>query len=169
MTQLCSACRPVGKRGSSDAYEILLVCIHEHNQKNECEKYTKEGWCNCHPAFAVRIGIGEGKGIIYKDVNENYNVAGVAINLSSRIMSLGDGMQILLSSEAYQNLIDMTNELGLEDAFARFPDIEVKDGLKVDVYQYRPANRPSVNGSDPESVVLFGHFAEMRALMGHRR
>jgi len=153
------------QRIALDFAEMLLVCIHEHNQKSECEKYTKEGWCNCHSSFAVRIGISEGKGIIYKDVNENYNVAGVAINLASRIMALGDGMQILLSSEAYQNLIDMTNELGLEDAFLPFPDIEVKHGIKINVYQYRPSNKISVNGSEPEFLQLNRQFEEMRALM----
>jgi hypothetical protein len=39
------------QRIALDFAELLLGHIHEHNRNNECEKYAKEGWCNCHPAL----------------------------------------------------------------------------------------------------------------------
>ena len=67
----------------------------------DCQIFTDNGWCNCHEFFDVRIGIADGKAIVFKDINDNYNVAGNPINIASRVMGLGDRQQIILTDEAY--------------------------------------------------------------------
>src|SRR5690349_3378252 len=39
-----------------------------------CEVFKKDGWCNCHDFFDVRIGVADGKAIVFKDINGNYNI-----------------------------------------------------------------------------------------------
>lgn len=134
--------------------EKLLSAIHESNQSNHCEKFEKDGWCNCHNNFKVRIGVHEGKGIVYKDINNNYNVAGVTINIAERIMGLVDGMQIIFSEEAYTNLIDLTTDTDLESKFELFENIPVKHGIKLNVYQYRPKDKEFINCSDSQQLIL---------------
>ncbi len=73
----------------------------------ECEKFNSFGWCNCHNKFNVKIGISEGRGIIYKDFNQNYNLAGSMINMASRLLSEANRNQILLTQEAYKQIIDL--------------------------------------------------------------
>jgi len=137
-----------------DFAEALLSTIHEHNSREPCEKFNEEGWCNCHTHFKVRIGIHEGKGIIYRDINGNYNVAGGAINIAERIMGLGDGMHILLSEPSFHNLIDMTTDTDLESQFKLYEDMIVKHGVKLDIYQYCPTDKDYVNVSEPKDLVM---------------
>jgi len=116
--------------------KIFLEKIHEHNKIQICDRFIEPGWCNCHDNFNIRVGISEGKGIIYKDLNENYNVAGNVINMASRVMQLSDPNSILLTEEAYKNLIDMTLDTDIEDSFKEFVNIKIKHGIRLNIYQY---------------------------------
>ena len=129
---------------------MLLEEVHKHNIENDCEFFKENGWCNCHDNFNLRIGLSEGKGIIYTDLNGNYNVAGNVINMASRVMSLGDNNSIILTEKAYENVIDMTEDTILKKNFKLYKDIEIKHGLKLNIYQYCPKyayinNKPSKN------------------------
>ncbi len=44
--------------------KTLLKTIYLANQATACDKFTEQGWCNCHSNLYVRIGMSEGKGII---------------------------------------------------------------------------------------------------------
>jgi len=149
-----------------DFAKALLFVIHEKNIATPCETFEKEGWCNCHDNFRVRIGISEGKGIVYKDVNGSYNVAGATINVAARIMNLADGMQILLSDLAYHNLIDMTTDTKLEEKFRVFKDLQVKHGVKLDIYQYSPRDEAFVNSLEPSRIALMIKMRELQEEMG---
>lgn len=138
--------------------------IHENTQMNDCERFKENGWCNCHNSFNVRIGVTEGKGIIYKDLNGNYNVVGNVINLASRIMSFGDDNHILLNSDAYTNIIDMTNDVNFEDCFVFYPHIKIKHGFFVDIYQYSP-NNDYINSSTPKKIKAQNTMKQMRESM----
>jgi class 3 adenylate cyclase len=98
----------------------LLKEIHDLNEKTPCPKYDDQGWCNCHANLGVRIGVSEGRGVIYKDVNGNYNVAGGVINFASRVMGLADRGQIMFTEEAYRQIIDMVDDPNLVDRFTEF-------------------------------------------------
>lgn len=102
----------------------------------ECKIFSEQGWCNCHSFFDVRIGVAEGKAIIYKDYNGSYNVAGSTVNIASRVMNLCDRQNILFTESAYKSLIDMTEDTKIESRFSSLGLISVKHGAKVDVYQY---------------------------------
>jgi class 3 adenylate cyclase len=56
--------------------------------------------------FEVRIGIGQNLDNIFKDINDNLNVAGSGINTSARVMDFADGSQILISSAVKEVLSD---------------------------------------------------------------
>lgn len=144
-----------------DFARLLLEAVHEHNKTNDCDRFKEQGWCNCHDNFNLRVGLAEGKGIIYKDINGNYNVAGNVINMASRIMQLGDGNSIMLTEEAYKNLIDMTSDTSLEDDFASFKEIKVKHGLKMNVYQYKP-ECDYINPEIPKEIVESLAFKDFR-------
>jgi len=130
---------------------MLLEKVHEHNISNNCERFIEQGWCNCHDNFNLRIGLSEGKGIIYKDINKNYNVAGNVINMASRVMNLGDSNSILITEETYKNIIDMTSDVTFEDDFEYFEEIKIKHGKKINIYQYRP-KCDYINNKTPKKI-----------------
>jgi len=123
----------------------LMQDIHDFNNAAVCPIFEQQHWCDCHPMFNIRIGIAEGRGILYKDIKKDYNVAGNTINTAARIMDLADGKQILLSELAFQNVIGMERVPDLERYNRLFKDVEVKHGKQVNVYQYCPLNQSSIN------------------------
>ena len=142
-----------------DLAKAILEKIHEHNTKNSCERFNEHGWCNCHDNFNLRIGISEGKGIIFKDINGNHNVAGTTINIAARVMQKGDGNTILLTEDAYNNIIDMTEDTALEDDFKIFENIEVKHGVKLNIAQYCPES-DFINSQIPDDIKRDNAFKE---------
>jgi len=132
--------------------KLLLQNIYEHNGQNRCAKFENNGWCNCHDNYNISVGVSEGKGILYKDVNNNYNVAGNVINLAARLMSIAEKNQILLSEEAYSQLVDMVDDPYLDDKFTHYHDVYIKHGLKITVYQYTPRDCCFLNCEAPTKV-----------------
>lgn len=140
---------------------LLLEKVHEHNISNNCERFIEQGWCNCHDNFDLRIGLSEGKGIIYTDINKNYNVAGNVINMASRVMNMGDSNSILITEETYKNIIDMTSDVTLEDDFEFFEEIKIKHGIKLNIYQYRP-QCDYINNKTPNKIAEYLVMREIR-------
>ncbi|MBI4751787.1 MAG: hypothetical protein HY774_25165 [Acidobacteria bacterium] len=128
----------------------LLHLIKSNNKKFACVQFQRENWCNDHNHFKLRIGINEGNGIVYKDVNRNYNFAGTTINMASRIMDFADGMQILFSENAYQKLVDFDHTL--TDNFKNSIEIEVKFGIKLKVRQYFSSDYEYINSESPQKI-----------------
>jgi hypothetical protein len=138
----------------------LLKASHELREGTGCEVFAAEGWCNCHSHFNLRIGISEGRGIVYIDVNENYNVAGTPVNMASRVMTLADRNQILFTDDAYRQIIDMSTDISFLNHFVEFRNVGIKHGLRVTVYQYSAANEPSLNNAPPEQLLVSQRFDE---------
>ena len=130
----------------------LLRTIDDKNRHSYCEKFASHGWCNCHQNFNLTIGISEGKGIIYTDLNGNYNVAGFVINMAARAMGQADRNQIVLTQEAYTQLIEMDEDATFADKFQAF-EVELKHGVQVQVYQYRNQSDSFVNSSPPRDLM----------------
>jgi class 3 adenylate cyclase len=133
-------------------------------QNVECPIFSEHGWCNCHNFFDVRIGISDGKGIVFKDINSNYNFAGNPINFASRVMGLGDRRQILLTEEAYKNMIDMTEDTALENKFTAHGQMEVKHDVTLGIYQYigAEADKKFLNTSSPILVNIQQQIKSLR-------
>jgi formylglycine-generating enzyme required for sulfatase activity len=112
----------------------LLKSVDKFNKKEDCQKFREQGWCNCHGAFLLRCGISEGKLIIYKDLNGNFNLAGDVINMAARVMGLADASQVFLTHEAFCAAAEMIPDV--ETKFRKYRKAQIKHGLRIDVYQY---------------------------------
>jgi hypothetical protein len=148
-----------------DFIDCLLEAIHAHNTQNTCERFVSSGWCNCHTSFYVRVGASEGRGIVFKDVNGLYNVAGTTMNLAARVMGLGDRMNVLLTASAYRNLVDMTTDIALEEQFREYTNIQIKHGVTLNLYQYCPSDRVWVSALEPEYLRLSNKMSSMKSAM----
>ena len=113
----------------------LLTAIGIRRAAADCSVFRRNrGWCDCHDAMNVRIGISEGQLIVYKDINDNFNVAGTTVNVAARVMSIAQDNQIFFSEYAYRQILDMVPRVAAR--FIEYRDVEVKHGLLLNVYQY---------------------------------
>jgi class 3 adenylate cyclase len=131
----------------------LLKAIEELNKEGSCDKFKEQKWCNCHPFFQITLGIAEGKVVLYKDLNGNYNVAGNAINMAARVMKLADPNQIILTEDAYRQLIALVNDPTLGDKFLEFKNAPIKHGSKINVYQYIDTSESYLNSAPIGSLM----------------
>ncbi|MCK4795134.1 MAG: hypothetical protein KAV87_66000 [Desulfobacteraceae bacterium] len=132
----------------------LLESAQSLRDEDTCAKFNEEGWCNCHPYFNLRIGISEGKGIVFKDLREQYNIAGGVVNMAARIMGLGDSNQIMFTQEAYNQIVDMVDDPHFVDLFSEFADIEIKHNAKIKVYQFVDKSLSFLSSDPPEDLTL---------------
>jgi hypothetical protein len=137
-----------------DFARALIRRTGEFNAENPCPRFEQDGWCNCHANHNLRFGLTEGKSVIYRDVNDAYNVAGNAVNLSARVMNEADPNQILLADHTYSQLIDLVDDPALSDQFRGFDDIAVKHGLRIGLFQYVNAEDSHLNVEPPSDPVL---------------
>lgn len=136
-------------------FSISFLNNSASSRKDEsCSIFNEHRWCNCHSFFDVRIGVSDGKTIVYKDINDNYNVAGNAINIASRVMGIADGQQIIFTNDAFRNIIDMTEDTQLESKFVSHGKVIVKHDLSVDVCQYIGNGENFLNTSIPDLVTI---------------
>jgi hypothetical protein len=140
----------------------LLQNIHDHNIEYSCSKFNEHGWCNCHENYHVRIGVSEDRGIIYRDLNDNYNVAGNVINMAARVMGLADRSQILFTSEAFRQIVDMVDDTDLVDKFKEYKNIVVKHGVTLSIYQYVSQLEDFINSCPPKKLESINRVKDAR-------
>ena len=139
----------------------LLRAVHEHNKKHSCEKFSGQGWCHCHPAFNLCIGISDGKGIIYRDINDAYNVAGTVINIAARVMGLAGPQQILFSEDAYRQFIDMVDDVRVDERFREYRSVLIKHDLNIKVFQYVEPEAEYLNSNPVEKLDMAEKATEL--------
>lgn len=124
--------------GLHDAHLVFATALlHEIGVRSataDCARFRRQNWCDCHDAMRVRVGVSEGKVIVYKDINENFNIAGTTMNIAARVMGVAGANEILFSEEAYEQFKDMTR--GVAGNFIGYKGVVVKHGLTLTVYQY---------------------------------
>ena len=131
----------------------LLEEIYNINMINKCEIFEKNGWCDCHDYFNLRIGISEGKAILFKDINEQYNVAGSVVNMAARVMGLLDRNQIGFTEEAYRSYIEFSENKEILENFEVFQDLNIKHDTEINMFQYKDKTCPFLNSDIPQYVV----------------
>jgi hypothetical protein len=143
----------------------LLEEVKKNNDEANCDKFRENGWCNCHNSFNLCVGISEGKGILYKDINDSYNIAGNVINIAARVMGKAEANQIIFTEEAYRQLIDMVDDPNLDDEFREYTGVNIKHDLKINVYQYIASNE-AINPAPPEDLVFAKRSRELLDTLG---
>jgi class 3 adenylate cyclase len=89
--------------------KALLKKVYDFNEENKCERISRDGYCNDHPNFNLRVGISAGDGLIYRDVNDRYNAAGDVVNMAARVMDLADRNQIVFTDQARAKFFEMVD------------------------------------------------------------
>jgi class 3 adenylate cyclase len=141
-----------------DFAKALLDVVHSHNKATGCEKFVAHGWCNCHPAFNLSVGVSDGQGVIYRDLNGNYNVAGNVINMAACVRQLAGPGRILFTEEAHNKIIDMVDNPYLDENFRQFDSVGIKHGRRINVYQYMEPDCDSIDSSAPKELALCTHL-----------
>lgn len=134
--------------------EAILHEADERRSQSPCDKFSSAGWCNCHSHFNLRVGIAEGKAILYKDVNGAYNLAGGTINIAARVMSRMGRNQIGLTKEAYDQIVDMVDDPAMSDRFRNYDNVAIKHGLRTTIYQYLAADKHYINNDSVEELTI---------------
>jgi class 3 adenylate cyclase len=141
-----------------DFARTLLDVVHSRNRAIGCEKFVAHGWCNCHPAFYLSVGVADGQGIIYRDLNGNYNVAGNVINMAACVRQLAGPGRIFFTEEAHNKIIDMVDNPYLDENFRQFESVGIKHGRRINVYQYIEPDCDSINSTPPRDLALCVHM-----------
>lgn len=131
----------------------FLAAAHARNAAEPCAAFQEKEWCDCHYNFKVRAGLSAGLGIIYKDINRDYNVVGEVMNMAARVTGLADESQVLLSTDAFK---DITTQLKDDPTFgshlASHPEVLIKHDLKSPVHQYVDEGEPYLNNRQPSCI-----------------
>lgn len=135
-----------------DFAEALMKLVTDHNAKEKCSVFSRKGWCDCHNIFNINIGIGQGPGVFYHDVNGQPNLAGKTINYAARVLGFGDRMHVLLTREAYDTLSEYSRNTDFKNNYRNYEDVEIKHGDKITVYQYIPKMDGVINRDEPEKL-----------------
>lgn len=114
----------------------LLARIDEHSRSQQ----------SVARRFTIRVGINANIDNLVIDINGNRNVAGAGINMASRVMSLADGNQILVSAGVHEVLRYREQ---YEKAFRPFHGI-VKHDVRLDVFQFI-ASSPGLSTAVPRA------------------
>lgn len=128
----------------------LIELTAQSNEKEDCttNMFRRKGYCDCCNRYYIRIGINQDTSIVYKDINGLNNVAGLSINLAARVMDLADRMQILVS----QRFMDALGQFKGKEDFKSFPDVILKHGEMIKVFQYRPKDKAFINAKTPAKL-----------------
>jgi hypothetical protein len=132
----------------------LLSASHESRAREECSKFKSEGWCNCHDYYNLRIGIADGKAVVYVDANGNYNLAGGVVNVAARVMGQMDANQVGMSEQAYEQFVDLSDDPNMSDHFEVFPNVRVKHGIRIGIAQYQDHDRLGLNSEPSKELSM---------------
>ena len=141
-----------------DFARTLLDVVHRRNRQTGCERFNANGWCNCHPSFDLSVGVAADRGVIFRDLNGNCNVAGNTINMASCVRQLSGPRRIFFSEEAYRAIIDEVDDPALNENFRLFECVGIKHGHRINVYQYMEPGCEFIDSSPPRDLALCAHI-----------
>lgn len=124
------------------------------NEATICPNFHKQGWCDCHEAFRIRAGLSTGRGILYRDANGHFNVAGHAVNMAARILSLIEPGQIAMTAPVRDEILDFNPGGYRLSDFSEYLDVEIKHGEKINLYLYVNPELPYLNRAIPTELIL---------------
>jgi hypothetical protein len=143
----------------------LLQRIHAYNSEHSCEKFLQKHWCDCHCSYYVRIGLADGKCILYRDINKLVNVAGTAINAASRVMNKAEASQILVTKRCHERLVDQPTSIEMEGHLVYVGEGRFKHGHVIDVWQYVDPTAAYLNSSVAVDLAVSSHLETLMVRM----
>jgi hypothetical protein len=143
----------------------LLRRIQEYNSEHSCEKFLRDHWCDCHRSYHVRIGLADGKCILYRDINNLVNAAGNAINTATRVMNKAHASQILITKRCRERLIDQPTSIEMEGHLVYVGEGRFKHGQIIDVWQYVDPTVTYLNSSVVTNLAVSSHLETLLARM----
>jgi hypothetical protein len=117
---------------------VNLICLlHEQNLTIQDEPKR----------FSVRIGLNECDDTLVQDINNSRNVAGLGVNIASRVMELADAFQIMVSASVHERLRSR------EKYMSKFREYwaEVKHGEPLHCFQYIDKEIVGLNHDVPKA------------------
>jgi class 3 adenylate cyclase len=97
----------------------------------------------------LRMGLHCGSILRVNDLKGAYNLAGDAINRTQRAMDCGDERHIICTEEAYKVFVRRRD---FKASLTRLGEVEVKHGLKLDLYNYACKARNIGNPERPQKA-----------------
>src|SRR5436305_618191 len=108
---------------------MALVFFRTPEEPVHCAMEIAEA-LKTRPHLGLRMGIHSGPVDRVKDVNDRPNIAGVAINIAQRLMSLGEAGHILMTRRV---AADLQEDPAWQEHLHDLGEVELKHGLKVGI------------------------------------
>ena len=99
--------------------------------------------------FDIRLGIYQNTDDVVLDLNGEPTIAGEGINLSERVMSIGDSSHILIGDVVHAELRSREQ---YRDKLVEFKNVEIKHG-SINVWQYVDHGVPELNCEVPSKIL----------------
>lgn len=126
-----------------DKPETIVPIIF--NIQNKIKNYNKTN--SLHDKFEFRTGLHSGQVFKYSDINENLNFAGNGINLTQRVMNMGDKWHILATKEGYESMGNINSKN--RPFFSRLGNYPIKHGDEIEVYNVYSQEEHCGNPTEP--------------------
>ncbi len=134
------------------ALEILQSISNHNATLQEDIKKMPEGDVKINEKimrqFEIRIGINSNVDNLITDINGTDNIAGAGINMAQRIMSQGDGGQILVGQSVYDTLRFREKYM---NAFERYY-ATIKHDFELELYQLIQKGHNGLNIDEPSKL-----------------
>ena len=116
--------------GFVDGLEQPLKLAIELQEK--LEEYNKEKPTKSYETIEVRIGCHVGNVFVVEDISGTKNVWGPGIIMARRVMDLGDGGHILMTSDMAENIMEVYEEY--REIIYPLHDYQIKHGQTILLY-----------------------------------
>lgn len=130
------------------AVALRLLEVADHRRGNRrCRHFAAAGWCDCHPYYNLRVGIGEGKSVVRPSTDGRPVFTSSEIGMATRVMNAVDPNQIGFTERAHLAYVEVAPDTAVRRRFRTYRDVLVKHGETIDLFQYVGRGEPGLDRS----------------------